>query len=212
MVKYSANTWNVEEPKNNFTHLQNLHISARLEEKLHIGCLRPPGKCNHMQNQKEEKERKTAHGFLRKCQPPACPGNPVATTDRSGRTQCQAEKTGIVEQVTRWQDSRTGSLILWVSTTHVISLLSVPRVLFNSCLDFSIQHLHHNGTLFETQSSRSGMTARVVEKIGWTFRGLSTCKIAAVIAQDANGTHADNHNLFHPSLSPHHHSTPILIQ
>ena len=31
-----------------------------------------------------------------------------ATKDRSGRTQCQAEKTGIVEQVTRWQDSKTG--------------------------------------------------------------------------------------------------------
>ena len=108
MVKYSVNTWDVEEPQNNFTHLQNLHISAPHEEKLHIGCLRPPGTCNHMPNQKEEKERRTTHGFLRKCQPPACPGNPVATTDRSGRTQCRAEKTGIVEQVTRWQDSRTG--------------------------------------------------------------------------------------------------------
>ena len=48
------------------------------------------------------------HGFLRKCQTPACPGNPVATKDRSGRTQCQAEKTGIVERVTRWQDTKTG--------------------------------------------------------------------------------------------------------
>ena len=32
----------------------------------------------------------------------------MATTDWSGRTQWRAEKTGIVEQVTRWQDSRTG--------------------------------------------------------------------------------------------------------
>ena len=31
----------------------------------------------------------------------------MATTNRRGRTQCQAEKTGIVEQVTRWQDSKT---------------------------------------------------------------------------------------------------------
>ena len=54
------------------------------------------------------KRRGNTHGFLRKCQPPACPRNPVATTDRSGRTQCQAEKTGIVKQVTRWQDCKTG--------------------------------------------------------------------------------------------------------
>ena len=30
----------------------------------------------------------------------------MATTDRSGRTQCQTEKTGIVDQITRWQDSK----------------------------------------------------------------------------------------------------------
>ena len=76
--------------------------------------------------------------------------------------------------VTQTPHDTTVSLILWVSTIHVISLLSVTRVTFNSCLDFSIQHLHHNGTVFETQSSRSGMTARVVQKIGSTFRGLST--------------------------------------
>ena len=97
----------MEEPKHNFTHLQNLHISAPLEKKLLTGSLRPPGKSHHKKNRMEEKWR-TTHGFLRKCQPPACPRNPVATTDRSGRTQCQAEKTGIVEQVTRWQDSKTG--------------------------------------------------------------------------------------------------------
>ena len=56
---------------------------------------------------REDKEEGNTHGFLRKYQPPAC-SHPVATKDRSGRTQCQAEKTGIVEQVTRWQDSKTG--------------------------------------------------------------------------------------------------------
>ena len=78
MVGYGADTWTVEEPKSNFTYLQNLHISTPSEKKLHTGSRR--------------KRRRTTLGFLLKCQPPACAGNPVPTTDRSGR-QCQAEKT-----------------------------------------------------------------------------------------------------------------------
>ena len=54
----------------------------------------------------EKKEGRNTHGFLLKCQPPACQGIPVATTDRSGWTQCQAEKTGDIEQTTRGQDNK----------------------------------------------------------------------------------------------------------
>ena len=38
--------------------------------------------------------RSITRSFLRKCKPPACHEIPVATKDRSGRTQCQAKKTG----------------------------------------------------------------------------------------------------------------------
>ena len=34
MVEYGADTWNVEEPKNNFTQLQNRHISAPFEREI----------------------------------------------------------------------------------------------------------------------------------------------------------------------------------
>ena len=95
MVKCGADTWNVEEPNNNFTQLKNLHISAPLEV--------PSQEEPNGGKRKEDNARLLA-------QMPASrvSRNPVATTDRSGRTQCQAEKTGIVEQVTRWQDSKTG--------------------------------------------------------------------------------------------------------
>ena len=56
MVEYGADTWDEEEPKNNFTQLQNLHISAQLEEKLLTGRLRPPGKCHHKEDQMEEEK------------------------------------------------------------------------------------------------------------------------------------------------------------
>ena len=42
--------------RNNFTYLQNLHISTPLEEKLFTGCLRPLGTCHHMQIQSRRKE------------------------------------------------------------------------------------------------------------------------------------------------------------
>ena len=48
--------------------------------------------------QLRRRRRSNTHGFLRRCQPPACQGIPVATPDRSGMTQCQAEKTGNIEQ------------------------------------------------------------------------------------------------------------------
>ena len=55
MVVYGADTWNVEELKNNFTQLQNLHILAPLEEKVLTGSLRPPAKFHHKNNRMEEK-------------------------------------------------------------------------------------------------------------------------------------------------------------
>ena len=49
------------------------------------------------------------------------PRNPVATKDRSGRTQCQSKKTGIEKQVTCWQDSKTEQkkeiVLIWEKTT-----------------------------------------------------------------------------------------------
>ena len=106
MVENGADTWNVGRPKKIYVSAKPSHFN-KLEETLLTGCLKPPGTCHHVQNQSRRKRRRTTHGFLRKCQPPACQGISVATTDRSGRTQCQAEKTGNVEQVTRWQDSKT---------------------------------------------------------------------------------------------------------
>ena len=47
---------------------------------------------------REDAEKENTHGFLHNCQPPACQGIPVATTDRSEITQCQAKKTGDIEQ------------------------------------------------------------------------------------------------------------------
>ena len=51
MVEYGADT----SKKNIFTYLQNLHISTSLEKKLLTGCLRPPGTCQHRQNQSRRK-------------------------------------------------------------------------------------------------------------------------------------------------------------
>ena len=48
------------------------------------------------------RSRSNTRGFLRKCQPPACQGFPVVTTDRSGMIQFQAEKTGNIMQTTVW--------------------------------------------------------------------------------------------------------------
>ena len=52
--------------------------------------------------QSRRRRRSNTHGFMHKCQPPACQGITVARTDRSGMTQCQAEKTGNVEQSNAW--------------------------------------------------------------------------------------------------------------
>ena len=93
--------------KTTLRNCKTFKTQRRLKRNYSQRCLRPPGTCHHMQNQSRRNWRRTTHGFLRKCQPPASPGNPVATTDRSGRTQCQAEKTGIVEQIARWQVSKT---------------------------------------------------------------------------------------------------------
>ena len=51
---------------------------------------------------------KTQKKITPNCQPPACQGIPVATTDRSEMTQCQAEKTGDIEQTNAWQEKKKG--------------------------------------------------------------------------------------------------------
>ena len=82
-------------------------------------CLNDLAKINR--NRKIEKTRgETTHGFLRKCQPPACPRNPVATKNRSERTQCQAKKTRNTKQVTRWKVARQSgkeNIFFWKKTT-----------------------------------------------------------------------------------------------
>ena len=96
MVEYGADAlkegWG--EFKNNLTWLQNLPISVMLEETFLDGCLKSMTTCHHVQNQSRRKRRRDTHGFLLGRQPPACQGILEATTDRSGWTQCQAEKTG----------------------------------------------------------------------------------------------------------------------
>ena len=60
-----------------------------------------PRKAHRSSKERMGRQRRSiTRGFLRKCQLPACQGVPVATTDRSGRTQCQAKKTGNIEQTT----------------------------------------------------------------------------------------------------------------
>ena len=56
---------------------------------------------------REDAEKDNTHGFLHNCQPPACQGIPVATTDRSEMTQCQAKKTETTSRLTREQDTST---------------------------------------------------------------------------------------------------------
>ena len=83
-----------------------LELLLALEQTLHENCLKSPRTCHHVQNQARRKRRKITHGFLLKCQPPACQGTPVATTDRSGRSQCHSCKMGNIEHTKRGQDSK----------------------------------------------------------------------------------------------------------
>ena len=94
------------EPKNNFTFLHGLHISSTLEETFHESCLKSPGTGHHVQNQSRRLKIRNTHGILLKRQPPACQRIPVATKDRSERTECQAYKTRDIEQSTRGQDNK----------------------------------------------------------------------------------------------------------
>ena len=80
------------------SHFHNADISRWLTER--------PCKNQQGAEQSRRKRRGNTHGFLRKCQPPACPRNPVATKDRSGRAQCQAKKTGIKKHVISWKIAR----------------------------------------------------------------------------------------------------------
>ena len=88
--------------------MQDLHKSASREWTFLASCQKTPGTLHIVieKNNREDAENNTCV-FLRTCQPPACQGIPVATTDRSGMTQCQAEKTGDIEQTTREQDNST---------------------------------------------------------------------------------------------------------
>ena len=75
--------------------MQDFHISTSREETFLVSFQKPLDTCYHVQRPIEKTEEKECtRGFLHNCQPPACQGIPVATTDRSEMTQCQAKKTG----------------------------------------------------------------------------------------------------------------------
>ena len=96
-----------EGPKTILRNCKSFTFSTPLDENLLDGCLKDLTNINR--NRKSRRKRRGKHARLPARMPAShVPKNPVATKDRSGRTQCQAEKTGIVEQVTRWQDSKTG--------------------------------------------------------------------------------------------------------
>ena len=78
--------------------MQDLHTSTSREKTFLVSCQKPPDTCHHVQGPIEETQKKNTHGFLHYYHPPACQGIPVATTDRSEKTQCQAKKTGDNEQ------------------------------------------------------------------------------------------------------------------
>ena len=56
MVENSADTGNEGqgETKNNFTYLQDLHISASLEETFHVGCQKPPDMSTRAETNRED--------------------------------------------------------------------------------------------------------------------------------------------------------------
>ena len=60
-VENGAGAWRKKqgEPKNNFTKLQDLQISATLEETFLDGCLKSMTTCHHVQNQSRRIEEET---------------------------------------------------------------------------------------------------------------------------------------------------------
>ena len=85
--------------KNNLTKLQDFHISTSRDETFLISCQKTTGHMSSRAEPIENSEKKEhTHGFLHCCQPPACQGIPVATTDRSEWTQCHDYKTGKPER------------------------------------------------------------------------------------------------------------------
>ena len=108
-----------ETSKNNFTYLQDFHGSATLEETFLEGCLK--------QNQSRTMRIRNTHGFLLKRQPPVCQRIPVATTDRSGWTQCQAEKTGSRQRVGKTTKKEEQTLKETLNTWHNIVEASVDN-------------------------------------------------------------------------------------
>ena len=91
-------------------YLQGHHMSTtRMTLQKSTGAEKP-----------RRKRRGTTCGFLHKCQAPACPRNPAATKDRSGKTQCHAKKTEITKQVTSWNVARQSKeeiILNWEKST-----------------------------------------------------------------------------------------------
>ena len=69
--------------KNIFARKKGFHKSASLEGTFLVSCRKSPGTISNKRT--IEKTQKKQHArLLVQMQPPACQGNPVATTDRSG--------------------------------------------------------------------------------------------------------------------------------
>ena len=111
--------WKAHSTHWDVTHFELAQAKDREKQKNHVSAgpsnfsnvwrdisRRLPETTGHMPSRAEPIEqigkKKTRHGFLHNCQPPACQGIPVGTTGSSGWTQCQAEKTGDIEQTNVW--------------------------------------------------------------------------------------------------------------
>ena len=58
------------------TYPQILHLSTPIDENLLDGCLNDLTKVNRNRTNRGEREGGNTHGFLHKCQPPACSRSP----------------------------------------------------------------------------------------------------------------------------------------
>ena len=97
MVEYGADTWNLGKPKNNFSYLQNLHISTPLEEKLltEETTRHTPSHAEPI----EEKEKENNAQLLAQMPASRVPRNPRGNNRQERKDAVSGRKTGIVEQV-----------------------------------------------------------------------------------------------------------------
>ena len=92
--------------RNRTTKKTGPHTSTSLEEKFLASCQN--SQCTSWFKRTNGRTNRKHHARLpAQCQPPACQRVPVATIDRSRRTQCQTKKTGNIEKTTAWAHKST---------------------------------------------------------------------------------------------------------